>query len=158
MVAELTLALPRDPRYVVMARKVTRSMLGEFGVPEGVIEEVELALTEACSNAVRHAVGSSSYGVTVKADEHGCDIQVVDGGPGFSVSRDGDWTPANEHGYGLFLIDSLVDEVSFDRRAEGMAVQLWKSWPTAGAGGNPSSESAGDSGDQYVGHRHGRAT
>lgn len=133
MVAELTLALPRDPRYVVMTRKVARSMLGELGVAEGVVEEVELALTEACSNAVRHAAGSSSYTVTLKADDHGCDIQVIDGGPGFAPPR----YPASGdgHGYGLFLIGTLVDQVSFDQRTDGMAVRLWKAWPETGSGG-----------------------
>lgn len=145
MVAELTLALPREPRYVGMTRKVTRSMLGELGVAEGVAEEVELALTEACSNAVRHAVGSSSYTVTITADEHGCDIQVVDGGPGFVPPRY--QASGDGHGYGLFLIGTLVDELSFDQRVDGMAVRLWKSWPAtvSDGGGEPATQWASTS-------------
>lgn len=145
MVAELTLALPRDPRYVVMTRKVARSMLGELGVAEDVTEEVELALTEACSNVVRHAVGSSSYTVTLKADECGCDIEVVDGGPGFEPPR---YRPSGDgQGYGLFLVGTVVDEVSFDRRADGMAVCLRKSWPETASdgGGDPATQWAGAS-------------
>lgn len=145
MVAELTLALPRDPRYVGMMRKVTRSMLGELGVAHGDIEEVELAVTEACSNAVRHAVGCSSYTITIRADEHGCEIRVIDGGPGFTPPRHR--ASGDGHGYGLFLIGTLVDEVSFDRRADGMAVRLWKSWPNAGSVGS------GNPVGQYASHR-----
>lgn len=144
MAAELTLALPRDPRYVVMTRKVARSMLGELGVAEDALEEVELALTEACSNAVRHAVGSASYTVTLKADEHGCDIQVIDAGPGFTPPRHA--VSGDGEGYGLFLIGTLVDQVSFDRRTEGMAVRLWKSWSEASSvGGHPASHWASTS-------------
>lgn len=145
MVAELTLALPRDPRYVIMTRKVTRSMLGELGVAGDVAEEVELALTEACSNVVRHAVGSLSYTVTLKADECGCDIEVVDEGPGFEPPRYR--ASGDGHGYGLFLMGTLVDEVSFDRRADGMAVRLRKSWPEAPSdgGGDPATQWAGAS-------------
>lgn len=139
MAAELTLALPRDPRYVVMTRKVARSMLGELGVAEDLVQEVELALTEACSNAVRHAVGSASYTVTLKADEHGCDIEVIDTGPGFTPPRHA--VSGDGYGYGLFLIGTLVDQVSFDQHTEGMSVRLWKSWAETGAGdGHPVSQ------------------
>lgn len=143
MVAELTLTLPRDPRYVGFTRRVTRSMLDELQVGESVLEEVELAVTEACTNAVRHATGSPSYRVTVAVDERGCSIRVVDSGPGFSVPRDGLRPSADERGHGLYLIEMLVDEASFERRADGMSVRLWKSWPD-GPGG-AASGSRGDS-------------
>lgn len=143
MVAELTLTLPCDPRYVGLTRRVTRSMLEGLRVGESVLEEVELAVTEACTNAVRHATGSPSYRITVAADERGCSIRVVDSGPGFSVPRDGLRPSADERGHGLYLIEMLVDEASFERGVDGMSVWLWKSWPdhSGGAGSDGSGDS-----------------
>lgn len=148
MVAELTLTLPRDPRHVGVTRRVTRSMLEELGVADAVVEEVELAVAEACSNAVRHAAGSASYRITVEADEHGCAIHVVDSGPGFTLSQERLRPSTGEEGHGLHLIDTLVDEASFERRAEGMAVRLWKSWSGPGPDGESASEHAEHRGRQ----------
>lgn len=103
-------------------------MLREFGAPDDVTGDVELALAEACSNAVRHAAGSRGFEVTIHLDEHGCSMEVGDFGPGFSPEEVEIAGVHDEQGRGLGLIAALVDDLSCARRGNGMRVHLWKRW------------------------------
>jgi serine/threonine-protein kinase RsbW len=85
--------------------------------------EIETALREALSNAVRHGCRSDpsrSVEVTVACDEQpGVLITVSDPGPGFDPDTVPSPTGApfvlRHSGRGLYLIRQLMDEVSFVR-------------------------------------------
>ena len=76
--------------------------------------EVEVALSEACTNAVKHAVDGVTYDVMVGISDEQVTIDVIDSGSGFGqrhVSTDGDdqWA---ENGRGIKLINALSDRPS----------------------------------------------
>jgi len=107
------LPLPRDNASVSITRRIVRSALTAVGVVEDVRYDVELALTEACANVVRHAADSDEDGVTIGIEEATCVIDVVDNGHGHDEEslRATMPHPTAEEGRGLHLIRMLTENV-----------------------------------------------
>jgi serine/threonine-protein kinase RsbW len=124
----LSLNLPRDEETIPVARHIVRRALAEVGVENDCTFEVELALSEACTNVLLHAGLGEAYEVRLQIDERSCELRVVDVGRGFDVDgapvrRSG----AEEGGRGLGLMMALVDRVRFTSRSEaGTVVSLEK--------------------------------
>lgn len=132
MLLRLELQLPRDARYVGVTRHVAQALFAELGCPDGVSADIQLALTEACANAVRHAVDSAEYSVVLTVNEDCCEVEVVDLGPGFgAIVPRGDRQVGGEveSGRGLLLMRALVDDLEFRALEDGTSVRLRKFWP-----------------------------
>lgn len=135
---ELQLNLPRDARYVGLLRRVTDSLLHGLDVPRDSIDDVTLALSEACSNVVQHARDTDQYGVQLIVAPRACEIEVCDLGPGpdrTTLEGSAAYPPPEvEYGRGLPLIRALVDELQFDRDHGTTTVRLVKRWDAVGLG------------------------
>jgi serine/threonine-protein kinase RsbW len=107
------LSLPRDTTSVAISRRVVRSALGAIGVIDNVRYDVELALTEACANVVRHAAQSDEYDVSIDVHGETCSIDVIDSGRGYDeeVLQASMPNPNAEEGRGLHLIRMLTENV-----------------------------------------------
>jgi serine phosphatase RsbU (regulator of sigma subunit)/anti-sigma regulatory factor (Ser/Thr protein kinase) len=96
-----------------------RRFLAEQGMPEEELAPCELAVAEACNNAILYAAPtgrSESVAVEAISDDIWAEFRVEDHTPGFEwpehlVLPD----PEHESGRGLFLIRSLMDEVVYLR-------------------------------------------
>ncbi|MFD9129853.1 ATP-binding protein, partial [Kitasatospora sp. NPDC059571] len=80
-----TLHLKRDPASVPLARRILLGAMDTAGVDQQIAFDLGVALTEACANAVEHAVtGRPDEGFQVTASIAGdrLRIEVVDSGPG----------------------------------------------------------------------------
>ncbi|RZU32441.1 serine/threonine-protein kinase RsbW [Blastococcus saxobsidens] len=102
-------------------RGLLRQALEHLAVPQTVIEEIVLALTEACANVVDHVHDQEAYQVEVSIDDELCRISVLDQGEGFdpgSVQTGGQPTDA-ERGRGLILMNALVDRLQFVQDDDG---------------------------------------
>lgn len=127
MLVRMELALPRDARYVGVMRNVIGGVLTDLGAPEDATEDIQLALTEACANAVRHAVGTAEYSVRLGVSADAVEIEIIDMGPGFRPPEPGDRPDlSSESGRGLLLIDALVDDCEFTREGDDNRVRLVK--------------------------------
>ena len=129
MELKLTLALPRDEYSVPVARRVLARSLEVIGVQETVVADIELALTEACTNVLDHAADTDEYEVSAGIDGTVCVIEVIDRGGGFDSAAKGlaDADPSAEDGRGIQLMRALVDKVTFDSRPQvGTVVHLEK--------------------------------
>lgn len=130
MLVRMELTLPRDARYVGVMREVAGCILEQLHAPQDAVGDVQLAVTEACANAVRHAVGTAEYSVRLGVDDSSCEIEIIDVGPGFTPDEDaGQLLEADEEsesGRGLFLIRALVDDLEFTRDGENNKVRLTK--------------------------------
>ena len=129
MEIKLTLALPRDEFSVPVVRRVLASSLQVLGVSGSVIGDIELALTEACTNVLDHAEHADDYEVSAGIDGDRCVIEVVDRGFGFDGSMRGlaEADPHAEDGRGIQLMRALVDRVTFvSRPQQGTVVHLEK--------------------------------
>ena len=127
----LTLHLPRDEVTVPVTRHVCRNALRGLGVVDDVVSDIEIALTEACTNVVHHAGPGDEYEIGVDINPEACVIRVVDTGRGFdptsppSVAGQGD--AGAERGRGIQLMQALVDRVHFVTKDEnGTVVHLEK--------------------------------
>jgi anti-sigma regulatory factor (Ser/Thr protein kinase) len=92
---------------------VIRHVLGAFAeamaLPPDVTEDMRLAVTEACTNVVRHAYDDDQPGpieVVVRPDGDHIDVTVSDRGRGMGPSPD-----VEGPGLGLALIAALADSM-----------------------------------------------
>ncbi len=133
MLVRVQLNLPRDASYVPLTRSVATCLLNDLGVPDEAACDIKVALSEACANVVRHAAGTVDYWVTLTVKDRGCEIEIIDLGPGFDlVPEDTVDLGADEdaeHGRGLLLMRELVDDFQFVREQDATKVRLIKRWP-----------------------------
>lgn len=135
---ELQLTLPRDARYVSILRGVSESLLRGLDVPQESIDDVAVALSEACGNVIRHATGTSEYGVQLSVAADHCSIEVCDLGPGFDpviiedMPSELDDVREAEEGRGVPLLQALMDDLEFVRKDDTTTVRLVKRWDAVG--------------------------
>lgn len=101
----------------------------EIGVTEDHIHDIAVALTEACTNVLKHSGPGDEFEVSLEVDEDQCIIRVVDTGRGFdSKSLGFDHADSSaEQGRGIELMRALVDQVKFISKPEaGTIVHLEK--------------------------------
>jgi serine/threonine-protein kinase RsbW len=126
----LSLSLPRDEQTIPVARHIASNALDEIGVDEEAVQDIAIALTEACTNVLKHSGPGEEYVVSVEVDEADCTIRVKDTGRGFDSSPHG-FEHADisaEEGRGIELMRALVDQVRFISKPEdGTVVHLEKS-------------------------------
>jgi serine/threonine-protein kinase RsbW len=123
--------LPRDAVTIPILRRLCGRALSVVGAEDGVVEDVELALTEACANVLKHAKTGEVYEVVVGFDEKLAFLDVIDHGAGFDPQEIVDSGPEDESGRGLQLMRELMDSVRFDSASgSGTRVHLEKrlSW------------------------------
>jgi serine/threonine-protein kinase RsbW len=138
---ELHLTLPRDARYVPVLRNVAGALLQSLDVPQDSVDDVAIALSEACGNVIRHAAGSDQYAVVLTVATASCEIEVRDLGPGLAretmeAAERGDIAEVEgaEDGRGLRLLQALMDDLQFVRGDDTTRVRLLKRWDAVGLG------------------------
>jgi serine/threonine-protein kinase RsbW len=129
MQIKLSLSLPRDELSVPVTRRIAGQALVTLGVRAECVSDIQVALTEACTNVLDHVGADDEYDVTVAVTGNLCVIEVVDTGRGFDSTllglRDADLSA--EEGRGIQLMRALVDRVRFASREEqGTIVHLEK--------------------------------
>jgi serine/threonine-protein kinase RsbW len=137
MELSLALTLPRDEQTVPVARHIVRNALVQAGVEPDCVYDVELALSEACTNVLLHSGPGDQYIVRLDMEDEIGRIRVVDVGHGFDSARlqAGDALPEAERGRGLGLMRALVDRVQLATRPEaGTIVTLEKALTFRGNG------------------------
>jgi serine/threonine-protein kinase RsbW len=129
MELSLALTLPRDEQTVPVARHIVRNAMAQVGVEETCVYDVELALSEACTNVLLHSGPGDQYVVRLDLEDTLGVIRVIDVGHGFDSARlqAEDARLEEERGRGLGLMQALVDRVDFTSRDEaGTIVTLEK--------------------------------
>jgi serine/threonine-protein kinase RsbW len=124
---EFSLALPRDAIGIPMVRRVLGDAMRSLNVSETCIADMLLAVSEACSNAVRHGGPANRYEVTAAIGAGQCDVRVADNGEGVPSMPPHFPPPDTENGRGLLIMRSVVDEISFGTTpGQGTTVHLRK--------------------------------
>ena len=120
--------LPRRPESVSVARQILDRIFSTFGVQAACRADIALAVSEACSNAVRHARGQSSFEVAADSDDSVVTITVNDDGPGIEPGQVGGMPdPEIENGRGIAIMRNTTD--AFELRQHnggGVSVRLFK--------------------------------
>ena len=126
------------PEHVRTARLVAAAVARRAGVDEAVLDEVRLAVGEACSRAVglHQSVGiTAPVKVSLIEEEKQFSIEVGDEAPRFTpgdrasgaAGDDGD-VEAEEDEMGLAVISGLVDDVEVSAGEHGGLIRM--TWPT----------------------------
>ncbi|MDX6516563.1 MAG: serine/threonine-protein kinase RsbW [Gaiellaceae bacterium] len=118
----IRLTIPAKPEYITLCRLALTGLARVRSFPDEVVADMKLALTEACSNSVRHAydetVGSVEISYELQSDR--LIVEVCDDGSGFDVMTNGDEEDSlTEGGLGIAIIRSIADELDIERRAGG---------------------------------------
>ena len=125
----LTLSLPRDEGTIPVARHIASNAIEEIGVIEDAVHDIAVALTEACTNVLKHSGAGDEYEVSIEVAGDHCIIRVIDTGHGFDSTSLGlaDADTSAEQGRGIQLMRALVDQVKFISKPEaGTIVHLEK--------------------------------
>lgn len=127
MQVALTLGLPGDAVSIPVARHIVRQAMTELGIVPEVIDDVQVALTEACANAVQHSGSVDEIEVRFDLRDHLATIEVADQGRGFEASDLGPSDIMEPRGRGVPLMRALVDDLDVDSRpGEGTVIQMQK--------------------------------
>jgi serine/threonine-protein kinase RsbW len=125
------LEVPAQPAFVGVARSVVAAVASTLeGIDDDRLEDLRVAVSEACTNAVealKHNDDGERVIVRCTSTDEQLEVCIENRGEGF----DPDDLPAppgadagSERGWGVQLIEALVDDVTFRRTAEGTAVDL----------------------------------
>jgi len=80
---EFCLVLPRESLSVPVMRRVLGDTLSRLGVDAPCVDDLLLAVTEACTNVLLHAGPGRRYELVAHVSRTRCVIEVLDGGRGF---------------------------------------------------------------------------
>ena len=114
--ADFRLRLPCEPASVPEVRARVREWCHKLALHDGLIADVQLALTEAATNAVRHS-GCADFETQGWASNATVTVCVLDQGPG----RD---DPNPGGGMGTNLIRMLADSAEFQNAQPGTRVVM----------------------------------
>lgn len=129
MQVTLALWLPRDEMSIPVARHIVKAAMENVGVSDDCVHDIEVALTEACTNVLKHSGPGDEYEVSFELDDEVTILRVIDTGRGFDFASlaDAASAPTDERGRGVSLMHALVDLVKFESKPEaGTIVHLEK--------------------------------
>ena len=120
--------LPAKSEYVSTARLTASSVSTRAGFNIDEVEDIKVAVSEACTNAIKHSSDEKFY-VTFELLENGLTIEIEDKGTGYDMDciAEPDLSNPKENGLGLFIIRTLMDEVSTtSKNNQGTIVKMTK--------------------------------
>ncbi len=131
---EVELALPMVPEVEIEASRTATVIADSIGMSPDRIDEVRMAVVEACINALEHshAPDLEVYVTFQVLDPEKLRIMVRDNGVGFSPDEQeeptmaGKLKSARKRGWGLKIIRGLMDEVEILSGPEGTTIVMSK--------------------------------
>lgn len=134
---EVTLALPMAPEMELEASKTATAIAESIRMSPDRIDEVRMAVVEACINALEHSHAPDlevfvTFQVLGDRDPEKLRIMVHDNGVGFSTDErtepkiEDKLKAERKRGWGLKIIEGLMDEVEIRSGPEGTTVVMSK--------------------------------
>jgi serine/threonine-protein kinase RsbW len=127
------LRIPCRPEWVALARLAAAAVANrlQFSIEE--IEDVKLAVAEACTAVIQHENHGEFIELSCEARPDELRLHVHDAGRHFPSARHApmDFDEARVAGLGVFLIRTLMDEVSYEVHPE-LGTDLHMTKKTAG--------------------------
>ena len=115
------LQIPAKAEWVAVARLAVAAVANRLDFSVEDIEDIRLALAEACTSVIRHAGEGDPIRIRCEA---GPDELSVTVGGGSSVRLQGD--VRSEDGLGLIIIQSLMDTIEYRAEPSGIVLQMAK--------------------------------
>lgn len=114
------LRIPARPEWVALARLAAATVANRIHFSLEEIEDVKIAVAEACAAIIQHEVHGEFIDLTCEALDEALRVRVRDSGR-HDAPRSGapvNFEEARTAGLGIFVIRSLMDEVTYDVDAQ----------------------------------------
>lgn len=124
----IKMEITSNPEYVGIIRLTTSGIANKIGFSIDDIEDMKVAVSEACTNAIKHS-NNDVFNITFSMLENGLTIEIQDNGKGYDVENtlQPDLENPKESGLGLFIIQTLMDDVSIESKEnKGTIVKMTK--------------------------------
>lgn len=121
------LTIPAKPEYITLCRLALTGLSRLRPLPDETLADLKLALTEACSNSVRHAYADREGSVEILYELHEdrLVIEVFDEGEGFDAEEtEQQAEELSEGGLGIAIIRAIADEFEVGERSGGTGSRL----------------------------------
>lgn len=121
------LTIPAKAEYITLVRLALSGLSRLHPLSEEALGDLKLAVTEACTNSVRHgyADGEGMVDIVYELRPDRLVVEVADDGPGFDAAGD---RPTEETlaegGLGIAIIRAVSDEFEAGERADGQGSRL----------------------------------
>jgi serine/threonine-protein kinase RsbW len=119
----VALTIPARPEYVALCRLALTGIARTRAMSAELVADLKLALTEACSNSVRHAYEEGREGaveIRYELTDDRLTVEVTDEGSGFDpevIKREQE--ELDEGGLGIAIIRAVTDDLEIGLRPEG---------------------------------------
>jgi serine/threonine-protein kinase RsbW len=134
-VLTLDLKVPNQTRYLELVGRIGEDLARELK-KEGeeratLAQHLNVVLTEAMANAIRHAHEDDpdkTIHIVISLSDEELMIRVYDHGPGFDFDSACSHEPEKleEHGRGIYIIKSLMDTVIYRCTPDFNVLEMWK--------------------------------
>jgi serine/threonine-protein kinase RsbW len=132
-VTAVDLQLPASPEYLAVARARLATFLAQAPIAPEAVFDLQVALSEACANVIRHA-RTSQFTLRFTLEERAVTVEVKDRGPGFDPAiLDRAYAAGGASGRGFLLMRALTDQVDVETTPAGTTVRLIKRAVVPGA-------------------------
>ena len=128
---EIRLTIPSRLQELKRIEHLSKEVAGKMGLSEDQHDNLSIAITEAVGNAIVHGNKkdpTKEVRIHIKVRKDRVHISVRDQGKGFNPDKLSDpLDPQNlmkESGRGIFILKTLMDEVSFSFSPEGATVEF----------------------------------
>jgi len=124
----VALTIPARAEYIALCRLALTGIARTRALQEEVVADLKLALTEACSNPVRHAYEEGRNGVvevSYRLAEDRIEVEVADDGAGFDPAvLERAQQELDEGGLGIAIIRAVTDELDIGSNPNGGGSRL----------------------------------
>jgi serine/threonine-protein kinase RsbW len=127
------LKLPIIPNMELIATQTAEVIARHMNLNEDQSGEISMALIEACINAFEHSKSDNNVFIHFLIEEDSLVVKVIDQGIGFDKTKveipkieNKIGKEERKRGWGLQLIQELMDSVEFESNSDGTTVTMKK--------------------------------
>jgi serine/threonine-protein kinase RsbW len=127
------LVIPLIPEMELLATKAAEGVGGFMKLDHEKIEEVKMALIEACINAIEHSKSKDGrINISFNMGEDKLTVQISDRGQGFNLEQAREELKIRrdrgeqQRGWGLAIMKELMDEVEIESSENGTTITMVK--------------------------------
>lgn len=134
-VIQIDVIIPTQTKYLdfigSIGERIARELDNYTGDREALAYHLNLVLTEATANAIKHTAPGTpqdTVRVLIHIGQQELNIKVYDHGQGFDLETIPlpDFNNPQEGGMGLFLIKTLMDSVTYNKQADCNVLEIIK--------------------------------
>jgi serine/threonine-protein kinase RsbW len=111
------LTIPAKAEYITLGRLALSGLSQLRDFPDETLHDLKLALTEACTNSIRHAYEAGTEGtvrIVYELGDEDISIEVLDEGEGFVLDEASEADRMSESGLGIAIIRAVADELEIE--------------------------------------------